>query len=53
MNARRRTVPDGLPSRVYEKSGSWYWYPKNGPWIKLCRVEDGARKMHERLAAEM
>lgn len=53
MNARRRAVPDGLPNRVYEKSGSWYWYPKNGPWIKLCRVDEGARKMHERLAAEM
>lgn len=53
MNARRRAVPDGLPNRVYEKSGSWYWFPKNGTWIRLCRVEDGLRKMHERLAAEM
>ncbi|MCE4544638.1 MULTISPECIES: tyrosine-type recombinase/integrase [unclassified Caballeronia] len=53
MNARRRTIPDGLPNRVYPKSGSWYWFPKGGRWIKLCRIEDGARKMHERLAAEM
>lgn len=53
MNARRRAVPDGLPNRVYEKSGSWYWFPKNGTWIRLCRVDDGLRKMHERLAAEM
>jgi integrase len=52
MNARRRTIPDGLPSRVYRKSGSWYWYPKGGSWIKLCRVEDGELKMLERLAAE-
>lgn len=53
MNARRRTVADGLPSRVYLKSGSWYWFPKNGSWIKLCRAVDGERKMLERLAAEM
>lgn len=53
MNARRRAVPDGLPNRVYAKSGSWYWFPKRGSWIKLCRVEDGERNMLERLAAEM
>lgn len=54
MNAaRRRTVPDGLPSRVYAKSGSWYWFPKGGTWIKLCRVDEGERKMLERLAVEM
>lgn len=53
MNAaRRRTIPDGLPNRVYQKSGSWYWYPKGGPWIKLCRVDAGEPKMLERLAAE-
>ncbi|MBB3256913.1 tyrosine-type recombinase/integrase [Paraburkholderia sp. WP4_3_2] len=53
MNAaRRRTVPDGLPNRVYSKSGSYYWYPKSGSWIKLCRVEEGETKMLERLAAE-
>lgn len=53
MNAaRRRIIPDGLPNRVYQKSGSWYWYPKGGPWIKLCRVDAGEPKMLERLAAE-
>ena len=52
MNARRRTVPDGLPSRVYEKSGSWYYFPKGGRWIKLCRVDEGETKMLKRLAAE-
>jgi len=52
MNARRRTIPDGLPNRVYSKSGSYYWFPKGGSWIKLCRVEDGELKMLERLAAE-
>jgi integrase len=52
MNARRRTIPDGLPNRVYTKSGSYYWFPKGGIWIKLCRVEDGELKMLERLAAE-
>src|SRR5258708_5802945 len=53
MNAaRRRTIPDGLPNRVYQKSGSWYWYPKGGPWIKLCRVDAGEPKMLERLATE-
>jgi integrase len=53
MNARRRTVPDGLPNRVYEKSGSWYWFPKGGSWIKLCRTDEGEAKMLEKLAAEM
>lgn len=53
MNAaRRRIVPDGLPNRVYKKSGSYYWFPKNGRWIRLCRVEDGELKMLERLAME-
>ncbi|MFM0300010.1 tyrosine-type recombinase/integrase [Paraburkholderia sediminicola] len=52
MNARRRTIPDGLPNRVYQKSGSYYWYPKGGSWIKLCRVDDGELKMLERLASE-
>lgn len=52
MNARRRTAPDGLPSRVYEKSGSYYYYPKGGRWIKLCRVDEGETKMLRRLAAE-
>lgn len=52
MNARRRTIPDGLPNRVYAKSGSYYWFPKGGSWIKLCRVEDGELRMLERLAAE-
>lgn len=52
MNARRRTVPDGLPSRVYEKSGSYYYFPRGGRWIKLCRVDEGETKMLKRLAAE-
>lgn len=53
MNARRRTVTDPvLPGRVYPRSGSWYWYPKGGQWIKLCRIEDGEAKMLERLAEE-
>lgn len=52
MNARRRTHPDGLPNRVYAKSGSYYWYPKGEGWIKLCRIDDGEAKMLERLAAE-
>ena len=52
MNARRRTIPDGLPSRVYEKSGSYYWFSKEAGWIKLCRVTEGEVKMLDRLAAE-
>lgn len=53
MNARRRTVTDPvLPGRVYPKSGSWYWFPKGGSWIKLCRIEEGEAKMLERLALE-
>jgi hypothetical protein len=53
MNAHRRAIPDGLSNRDYQKSASWYWFPKGGRWIKLCRIEDGERKMLERLAAEM
>lgn len=55
MNARRRTSPDGLPSRVYKKSGSFYWvHAADGKnvWIKLCRVEDGETRMLERLVEE-
>jgi integrase len=53
MNPRRRTVTDPvLPGRVYPKSGTWYWFPKGGTWIKLCRIEEGETKMLERLAAE-
>lgn len=53
MNARRRTVTDPvLPGRVYPKSGSYYWYPKGGGWIKLCRIDEGEARMLERLAAE-
>jgi integrase len=53
MNPRRRTVTDPvLPGRVYPKSGSWYWFPKGGSWIKLCRIDEGEAKMLERLAAE-
>lgn len=55
MNARRRTRPDGLPSRVYKKCGSFYWvHAADGKniWIKLCRVEDGESRMLERLAEE-
>jgi integrase len=55
MNAaRRRTETDpALPGRVYPKSGSWYWFPKGGQWIKLCRIDEGETKMLKRLAAEM
>lgn len=54
MNAARRRTVTGtdLPGRVYPKSGSWYWWPKGGGWIKLCRIEEGESKMLERLAAE-
>jgi integrase len=53
MNARRRTVTDPvLPGRVYPKSGSWYWFPKGGSWIKLCRIDEGEARMLERLASE-
>ncbi|WP_322055679.1 tyrosine-type recombinase/integrase [Burkholderia cenocepacia] len=52
MNARRRKRPDGLPSRVYMRDGSFYWVRPDGKWKRLCRVDDGDIRMHERLAEE-
>ncbi|MGA7781152.1 MAG: tyrosine-type recombinase/integrase [Paraburkholderia sp.] len=52
MNARRRAQPDGLPSRVYAKSGAYYWVRHDNKWIKLSRVDEGDRRMFERLAEE-
>lgn len=52
MNARRRERPDGLPSRVYIKAGSYYWVRPDNKWLKLCRVDEGDRRMLERLAEE-
>ncbi|KVP77479.1 integrase [Burkholderia ubonensis] len=52
MNARRRTVPDGLPSRVYIRSGSYYWARPDGKWLKLARVSEGEVRMLQRLAEE-
>jgi integrase len=52
MNARRRSRPDGLPSRVYMKGTSYYWVRTDNRWIRLSKVTDGDVKMFERLAAE-
>jgi len=52
MNARRRARPDGLPSRVYVKAGAYYWVRHDNKWIKLSRVDEGERRMLERLIEE-
>ena len=53
MNARRRMKPDGLPSRVYTRNGSFHWVrPTDQKWIKLCRIDEGETRMYERLADE-
>lgn len=52
MNARRRARPDGLPSRVYVKAGAYYWVRHDNKWIKLARVDEGERRMLERLIEE-
>jgi len=53
MRGRPRKRPDGLPARVYRKSGSYYWVRKgDGKWIWLARTEDGEARMLERLAQE-
>ena len=53
MNARRRTKPDGLPSRAYKRNGSFHWVrPTDQKWIKLCRIDEGETRMYERLADE-
>lgn len=52
MNARRRSTTQGLPSRVYEKHGAWYWVRKSdAKWLRLCAVADGWPRMLEVLAA--
>lgn len=54
MNARRRSNTKGLPSRVYEKHGAFFWVRKSdGKWIKLCAVSDGTVRMLTRLTEEM
>ncbi|WP_407059199.1 tyrosine-type recombinase/integrase (plasmid) [Ralstonia syzygii subsp. celebesensis] len=54
MNARRRKSALGLPSRVYVRGASFYWVrPSDQKWIRLCRVDDGQRKMLARLADEI
>lgn len=52
MSAKRRTRPDGLPSRVYKKGPSFYWVRPDNKWIKLSRILDKESKMFERLAEE-
>lgn len=53
MNARRRTKPDGLPSRVYIRRNSFFWVRNTDEkWIKLCRAEEGETRMLERLTEE-
>jgi integrase len=52
MMARRRDRIDGLPNRVYEKAGSFYWVRKDNKWLKLCRADEGERRMLERLIEE-
>lgn len=52
MNARRRReVPEWM-QRVYESDGSWYFVPRGGKWIRLCRVSEGESRLLERLRDE-
>lgn len=54
MNARRRKSNLGMPSRVYQRGASFYWVrPSDQKWVRLCRVDEGQRKMLARLAAEI
>ncbi len=54
MNARRRQTNLGMPNRVYQRGASFYWVrPSDQKWIRLCRVDEGQRKMLARLAAEL
>lgn len=52
MNARRRkNIPEWM-QRVYESDGSYYWWPRGGKWIRLCRVSEGETRLLERLREE-
>lgn len=54
MNARRRQTNLGMPNRVYQRGASFYWVrPSDQKWIRLCRVDEGQRKMLARLAVEI
>lgn len=54
MNARRRNTNLGLPNRVYVRGASFYWVrPSDKQWVRLCRVDEGQRRMLARLAAEI
>lgn len=47
----RRKKASPLPSRVYEKNGSWYFVDIKRKWHKLCRVSDGLTMLYTKLAA--
>lgn len=46
----RRKKNSPLPSRVYEKHGSWWFVDIKRKWHKLCRVEEGLTKLYTELA---
>lgn len=58
--ARQRKSGAGLPQRVYQKHGSYYFVPrepmrdpasgKMKAWILLCRVDDGLSALYSALA---
>lgn len=52
MNARRRSTNPNLPGRVYPSDGAYYWWPKGGKWIRLCKISEGETQMLSRLAEE-
>jgi integrase len=53
VNARRRKKEEGLPGRVYKRSGAFFWVRNTDEkWIKLCRLDEGETRMLERLAEE-
>jgi integrase len=46
----RRKKASPLPSRVYEKHGSWWFVDIHRKWHKLCRVADGLTRLYAELS---
>lgn len=41
MGRKRKSHTD-MPARVYPSKGWWFFVPKNGPWVKLAKLDDKA-----------
>jgi integrase len=46
------TKRDGLPKRVYQKHGAYYFVDHDNRWHRLCAIREGLPTMYRHLAAK-